>query len=141
CSCLQVQAARRRANAKSTIRCRAVPSQRLRPPRQMKRMKRMTERRRASLGSAICAATRRSATGALEASRHTRCFASCMLPNRMHMLILEALEHERGGVLVYQAALNCAQNSDLRAEWTNYLDETKEHVEALIAVCDELQLD
>lgn len=64
-----------------------------------------------------------------------------MKPNRMHMLILEALEHERGVVQIYRTALSCAKNSDLRAEWTDYLEETKEHVEALTAVCEALHLD
>lgn len=61
--------------------------------------------------------------------------------NRMHMLLLEALEHERGGVLVYQAAISCAENRGLRAEWTKYLQETEEHVTALTEVCEELRLD
>lgn len=59
----------------------------------------------------------------------------------MHMLILEALEHERGGALIYRTALTCVQNSDLRDEWTKYLEETKEHAEALTEVCEALELD
>lgn len=56
-------------------------------------------------------------------------------------LILQSLEHERGGVLVYQTALECAVNDDLREEWTNYLHQTERHVEILAEVCDKLDLD
>ena len=56
-------------------------------------------------------------------------------------LILQALEHEKGGLKVYQAALKCAVNDDLREEWEKYLDETRSHVEALTAVCRSLEID
>jgi len=56
-------------------------------------------------------------------------------------LILQSLEHERGGVLVYQTALECVVNDDLREEWTNYLQQTEQHVEILAGVCDKLGLD
>ena len=49
-------------------------------------------------------------------------------------LILQALEHEKGGVKVYQTALKCAVNDNLREEWTKYLDETHSHVEALLSL-------
>ena len=32
-------------------------------------------------------------------------------------LLLQALEHERGGVLLYQTALECVLNDDFREEW------------------------
>lgn len=56
-------------------------------------------------------------------------------------LILQALEHEKGGVKVYQTALKCAVNDNLREEWEKYLDETHSHVEALTAICRRLELD
>jgi hypothetical protein len=56
-------------------------------------------------------------------------------------LILQALEHEKGGVLVYETALQCAVNDDLREEWQTYLDETRTHVEKLTAVCRGLEID
>ena len=56
-------------------------------------------------------------------------------------LILQALEHEKGGLKVYQTALKCAVNDDLREEWEKYLDETRSHVEALTAVCRSLEID
>lgn len=56
-------------------------------------------------------------------------------------LLLQSLEHERGGVLVYQTALECVVNDDLREEWTKYLEQTERHVEILAGVCDTLGLD
>ena len=56
-------------------------------------------------------------------------------------LILQALEHEKGGLKVYQTALKCAVNDDLREEWEKYLDETRLHVEKLTAVCRSLEID
>jgi hypothetical protein len=56
-------------------------------------------------------------------------------------LLLQSLEHERGGVLVYRTALECAVNADLRKEWQNYLDQTEKHVEVLTTACKSLGLD
>ena len=56
-------------------------------------------------------------------------------------LILQALEHENGGLAVYETALKCALNDDLRDEWEKYLDETRSHVAALTAVCRSLEID
>jgi hypothetical protein len=56
-------------------------------------------------------------------------------------LILEALEHEQGGLKVYETAINCAVNDDLLEEWETYLGETRAHVEALAAVCRTLEID
>src|SRR4051812_38724045 len=36
-------------------------------------------------------------------------------------LLLQSLEHEMGGVKVYEAALKCAKNEELREEWERYL--------------------
>lgn len=56
-------------------------------------------------------------------------------------LLLQSLEHEKGGVLVYQSALKCAVNEDLKEEWEKYLDETTHHVEVLMEVCTAMGLD
>ncbi len=56
-------------------------------------------------------------------------------------LLLQALEHERGGVKLYTAALSCAQNGDLKEEWEKYLAETRNHVQTLEQVCQTLDLD
>jgi hypothetical protein len=56
-------------------------------------------------------------------------------------LLLEALEHERGGVEVYVTALDCVLNGDLKEEWTRYLDQTRTHVEILTELCRTMQID
>jgi hypothetical protein len=56
-------------------------------------------------------------------------------------LVLQSLEHEIGGVQVYQTALKCALNPGLKKEWTKYLDETRTHVQALEGACTALDLD
>lgn len=56
-------------------------------------------------------------------------------------LMLQSLEHERGGVLVYQTALECVVNADLRKEWTEYLQQTEMHVEVLATACAALGID
>lgn len=60
---------------------------------------------------------------------------------QVHELLLQSLEHERGGVNVYKAAIACAQRPDLRSEWTKYLAQTQEHVVALTSVCEAFGLD
>jgi rubrerythrin len=56
-------------------------------------------------------------------------------------LLLQSLEHERGGVVLYQTALECAVNDDLKEEWQRYLDQTERHVAILSKVCLDLGLD
>jgi rubrerythrin len=60
---------------------------------------------------------------------------------RLKELLLQALEHERGGVLVYKSALECVQNDDLREEWEEYLEQTQKHVQVLTEVCESVGLD
>jgi rubrerythrin len=56
-------------------------------------------------------------------------------------LLLQSLEHERGGVKVYETALKCVVNEDLKEEWEKYQQETEHHVEILQDVCSQMQLD
>jgi hypothetical protein len=56
-------------------------------------------------------------------------------------LVLQSLEHEMGGVKVYAAAVDCAVNKALKAEWQKYLEQTKTHVSALQKVCEALSID
>ena len=56
-------------------------------------------------------------------------------------LLVQSLEHEKGGVQVYETALKCVVNSDLREEWEKYLDQTREHVRVLNEVFAKLKLD
>src|SRR5688572_23115334 len=60
---------------------------------------------------------------------------------QLEELLLQSLEHEKGGVEVYTTAVRCAQNEELKEEWQKYLGETKEHVEKLQALCSELGID
>ncbi len=59
----------------------------------------------------------------------------------IELLLLQSLEHERGGIKVYEMALECVQNDDLREEFEKYLDETKNHERILTEVCDALEID
>jgi hypothetical protein len=56
-------------------------------------------------------------------------------------LLLQSLETEMGGVQVYQTALKCAINKDLKKEWKEYLDQTKRHVEVMQELFDKFGLD
>jgi rubrerythrin len=40
-----------------------------------------------------------------------------MKQEQVHELLYEALETELGGVQIYETALRCARNDDLRQEW------------------------
>ena len=64
-----------------------------------------------------------------------------MIASQLKELLLQSLVHERGGVLVYQTALECVRNDDLRDEWTEYLEQTKNHVVVLTRTCAALGLD
>jgi rubrerythrin len=59
----------------------------------------------------------------------------------MKELVLQSLEHERGGVEVYTTALQSASNEDLRDEWSRYLEQTRRHVQIMESVCKKLELD
>ena len=56
-------------------------------------------------------------------------------------LLLQSLEHERGGVKIYKAAVSAAQRPDLREEWSGYLTQTEQHVQALTEICQAFDLD
>jgi rubrerythrin len=56
-------------------------------------------------------------------------------------LLLQSLEHERGGVKIYQTAIKCAVRADLRGEWEKYLEQTEQHVSTLTEVCAVFDLD
>ena len=52
-------------------------------------------------------------------------------PSQMQELLYQALETEQGGIKVYEAAIECAVNDDLRKEWTEYLEQTRQHERTL----------
>jgi rubrerythrin len=64
-----------------------------------------------------------------------------MKDKQLTELLVQSLEHEKGGVLVYETALKCVINEDLRDEWEKYLEETRKHVRALTDVCKGLGVD
>lgn len=64
-----------------------------------------------------------------------------MIATQLKELLLQSLVHERGGVLVYRTGLECAQNRELREEWTKYLAQTEHHVTVLTGVCQALGLE
>lgn len=64
-----------------------------------------------------------------------------MNPNQVRELLLQSLEHERGGVKIYKAAIAAAVRDDLRVEWTHYLEQTEQHVQALTDICAAFEID
>jgi rubrerythrin len=65
-----------------------------------------------------------------------------MIDNKqLQELILQSLEHEKGGVEIYETAVECAVSEELREEWGKYLDQTRNHVQVLQGVCQELEID
>jgi hypothetical protein len=64
-----------------------------------------------------------------------------MKTKQVEELVLQSLEHEMGGVKVYETALTCALNSELKDEWQKYLAETRTHVMVLEEVCRVMNID
>lgn len=63
------------------------------------------------------------------------------IKKQLHELLYQALETERGGIKIYETALSCAQNKDLKGEWEEYLEQTRTHEQVLLKVFEELGLD
>jgi rubrerythrin len=64
-----------------------------------------------------------------------------MKEEQLNELLYQALETEQGGVQVYSTALRCAVNEELREEWQEYLEQTKNHVEIVQNTMTKLGLD
>jgi hypothetical protein len=60
---------------------------------------------------------------------------------QMHELLYQALETERGGIKVYENAVQCAVNADLKKEWQEYLEQTRTHEQVLLNVLEQFGLD
>jgi rubrerythrin len=60
---------------------------------------------------------------------------------QLKALLLDSLEHERGGVKVYETAIRCATSEDLKHEWSNYLEQTNAHAAILEQVLKTLEVD
>jgi rubrerythrin len=64
-----------------------------------------------------------------------------MKDKQVRELLYQALETEIGGVQVYTTALRCVENDDLKEEWEEYLEQTKNHVTIMEDVLTKLELD
>ena len=64
-----------------------------------------------------------------------------MNTDQMNELLYQALETEAGGVQVYETAIRCAVNADLKQEWEKYLEQTRDHEQQLRMLMDTLGLD
>jgi len=60
---------------------------------------------------------------------------------QLNELLYQALETELGGVEIYTTAVRCAQNDELKEEWEKYLEQTRNHVQIVQNVLNELGLD
>ena len=60
---------------------------------------------------------------------------------QLNELLYQALETEMGGIEVYEHAIQCAVNDDLREEWEKYHAETVRHRDILLGVFEQLGLD
>jgi rubrerythrin len=63
------------------------------------------------------------------------------LPKAVESLMYQLLETELGGVQIYEKALECVVNDELRKEWQGYLKETREHVKIATGLLEEMGLD
>lgn len=64
-----------------------------------------------------------------------------MKDGQINELRYQALETEVGGVQVYEAAVQCAVNDELKGEWQEYLEQTKKHVQIVTDVFEKVGLD
>ena len=64
-----------------------------------------------------------------------------MKEEQLHELLYQALETEQGGIKIYETAIRCARNADLKAEWEEYLEQTENHESVLIELMQQLDLD
>jgi rubrerythrin len=64
-----------------------------------------------------------------------------MEQKQLEELLYQALETERGGIRVYEAAVGCALNEDLQEEWEKYLDQTRNHEVVMLRVLESFGLD
>jgi hypothetical protein len=64
-----------------------------------------------------------------------------MNEKQLEELLYQSLETELGGVQVYTTAIRCAQNEDLKEEWEEYLEQTRNHVEIVQNTMKALDLD
>jgi len=64
-----------------------------------------------------------------------------MNQEQLNELLLQSLEVEIGGIRIYETALRCVLNDDLRKEWEGYLEDTRMHEVILRETCQALDID
>ncbi len=64
-----------------------------------------------------------------------------MKDEQVRELLYQALETEMGGVEIYSTALRCVENDELKEEWKEYLEQTKNHVKVVEHAMKKLGLD
>jgi len=64
-----------------------------------------------------------------------------MKKEQVNELLYQALETEKGGVQIYQTALQCVVNEDLKKAWQGYLEQTQNHERIVLKVFEQLGLD
>jgi hypothetical protein len=61
--------------------------------------------------------------------------------DQIRELVLQAIETERAGQKVYEAALDCARDPALREVWQQFRRETEQHERIMVRLCAALDLD
>jgi hypothetical protein len=64
-----------------------------------------------------------------------------MNQERLNELLYQALETEQGGILIYETAMRCALNHELKEEWGEYLAQTKHHERVVRELMEQMNLD
>ncbi len=64
-----------------------------------------------------------------------------MKRDQLNELLYQALETEAGGVQIYETAIRCALNTDLKEEWQKYLEQTRDHEQKMRMLMGTLGLD
>ncbi len=63
-----------------------------------------------------------------------------MKKEQLQELLYQALETEAGGVQVYETAVRCAINDDLKEEWEKYLEQTRTHERTMRSLLESMGL-
>lgn len=64
-----------------------------------------------------------------------------MKKEQLHELLYQALETEAGGIQVYETALQCAIDGNLKQEWNKYLEQTRTHENIVRTLLTNMGLD
>src|SRR5437867_5230687 len=64
-----------------------------------------------------------------------------MKQEQLTNLLYEALETEQGGIKIYETAVSAAVNEELKEEWGEYLEQTRNHEAILRDLFETMSLD